>query len=105
MRVVNGDKKNFTGYLGAENKDEWKAYDANELMKTYDGPKVEILIDQGLDDSFLPKNQLQPQQFQETCQSKDYPLNLRMQEGYDHSYYFIQSFIQDHMEHHAKNLL
>jgi len=98
-------QKNFTGYLGAENKSEWKAYDANELMKTYDGPKVEILIDQGLDDGFLPKKQLQPEKFAATCQSKGHPVNLRMQEGYDHSYYFIATFVEDHLEHHAKYLL
>jgi len=97
-------QKNFTGYLGAENKEEWKNWDAVELVKKYEGPKVEIMIDQGLDDGFLPKHQLQPEKFQEACTSMDHPLDLGMREGYDHSYYFIASFIDRHIEHHAKYL-
>jgi len=96
--------KNFTGYLGDENKNAWKEYDACELMKLYDGPKVKILIDQGKADGFLPKKQLMPDHFQQVCDEKSYPVEIRMQEGYDHSYFFISTFIDDHIKHAVKYL-
>jgi len=100
--VVPWGIKAFTGYLG-ENKDEWKAYDACELMMKYDGPKPNILIDQGTEDSFL-RSQLLPEQFQAACQKMGHPIDLRLLEGYDHSYFFISSFVEDHIKHHAKYL-
>jgi len=62
-----------------------------------------ILIDQGTADSFL-ENQLKPQLFEQACEKVGQPLTLRMQAGYDHSYYFISTFIEDHIRHHAEAL-
>ncbi|XP_068686796.1 S-formylglutathione hydrolase-like isoform X1 [Montipora foliosa] len=92
----------FTGYLGS-NKETWKEYDATELMKNYDGPIPDILIDQGTKDQFYP-SELLPENLVEACKSKKVPVTLRMQEGYDHSYYFISSFVEDHIKHHARFL-
>ena len=94
-------KKAFTAYLG-ENEALWKNYDAVELIKTTT-VKTPILIDQGLEDSFL-EEQLKPQLFNQACQDKDYPLTLNLRDGYDHSYYFIASFIATHIDFHMKNL-
>jgi len=66
--------------------------------------KVEILIDQGTEDPYLKDQQLQTEEFKKSCEKINYPLNLRYQIGYDHGYYFITSFIDDHIEHHAKYL-
>ncbi|KAI0220562.1 S-formylglutathione hydrolase [Lamellibrachia satsuma] len=96
-------QKAFGGYLGST-RDHWKRYDACHLMQDYDGPKVDILIDQGKADNFLTAGQLLPDNLTVVCAKKDMPLNLRMQDGYDHSYYFIASFIGDHIAHHAKHL-
>ena len=74
-----------------------------ELLKNNQQP-VPALVDQGSQDSFL-EQQLKPDVLAETAQSVDYPLELRMQEGYDHSYYFIASFIDDHLRFHAQHLL
>lgn len=95
-------QKALAGYLGG-NKETWKEYDASELVKNYDGPIPDILIDQGTDDQFYP-SQLLPENFVEACRSKNVPVTLRMQEGYDHSYYFISSFVEDHVKHHARHL-
>ncbi|CAH1244389.1 ESD [Branchiostoma lanceolatum] len=96
-------QKAFSGYLGS-NKDTWKEYDASELVKKYQGPPVDILIDQGTADSFLPAGQLLPDNFVAACTESKVPVVLRMQEGYDHSYYFMASFMDDHIKHHAKHL-
>ena len=96
--------KAFTGYLGT-NQSTWKKWDSTELVKNYSGPsKSYILIDQGKDDNFLTQNQLLPQAFVDACRESNVPVVLRMQEGYDHSYYFISSFIGDHIKHHAEIL-
>jgi len=99
-RVPWGEKA-FGRYLG-DDREAWKAFDASELVKKqrFDG---EILIDQGLADQFLP-NQLKPELFEEACALAGQPLRLRRQEGYDHSYYFIASFVEDHLRHHAAAL-
>ncbi len=94
--------KALTGYIGA-NKDNWAKYDACSLLAEYGAVDSEILIDQGLADNFL-ENQLKPQLFEKACSNAGQKLNLRMQEGYDHSYFFIASFIEDHLRHHAKIL-
>jgi S-formylglutathione hydrolase len=94
-------EKAFTAYLGSV--EAGKAHDATELMATYSGPKTPILIDQGTADNFLD-NQLMPENFKTACAKVGQPLTLRMQEGYDHSYYFINTFIKDHAEFHATNL-
>ena len=94
-------KKAFENYLG-NNQQDWQQYDANELILA--GHKsAEILIDQGDQDDFL-ENQLKPEIFANSCKAMEQPLSLRMQQGYDHSYFFIASFIEDHIAFHAKQL-
>jgi S-formylglutathione hydrolase len=94
--------KAFTNYLG-EDREAWKAHDATELMRTQVKPPFPggILIDQGLADKFLDE-QLKPELFEEACGKAQQPLTLRRHAGYDHSYYFISSFIGDHLRHHAR---
>ncbi len=94
-------QKAFSHYLG-QNSELWKAYDASELIQTNPFPSC-ILIDQGTADNFLEK-QLMPQVFEQACDRVGQSLNLRMQAGYDHSYYFISTFIEDHIRHHAESL-
>jgi S-formylglutathione hydrolase len=94
-------EKAFSRYLGEE-KESWRAYDASELVRQL-GYHSSILIDQGTADKFL-KEQLLPQVFEQACAAVNQPINLRYQEGYDHSYYFIASFIEDHIRHHANSL-
>ena len=94
-------KKAFTNYLGSE-IEAWKSYDACELVVTTP-TNAEILVDQGLADAFL-QEQLHPNNFLKACQKANVNLNLRQHEGYDHGYYFISTFIADHIEHHAKIL-
>ncbi|MEH2201517.1 S-formylglutathione hydrolase [Nostoc sp.] len=91
-------QKAFSGYLGS-NQESWRAYDASELVKQV-GYHSLILIDQGTADKFLAE-QLMPEVFEQACADVKQPLNLRYQEGYDHSFYFIASFIEDHIRHHA----
>ncbi|XP_042053863.1 S-formylglutathione hydrolase-like [Salvia splendens] len=95
-------QKAFTNYLG-ENKAAWEEYDASILVSKYTNVSATILIDQGDADKFLSE-QLQPQKFDEACRNSKVPLLLRMQPGYDHSYYFIATFIDDHIRHHAQAL-
>jgi S-formylglutathione hydrolase len=94
-------QKALSHYLG-QNSEHWKAYDASELIQTHSFPSP-ILIDQGTADTFLEK-QLMSQVFEQACDRVGQALNLRMQEGYDHSYYFISTFIEDHIQHHAERL-
>ena len=95
-------RKAFGNYLGADQK-SWEAWDASLLMhrKAYPG---RILVDQGQADQFLAE-QLQPQALEAAAAASGQALTLRRHEGYDHSYWFIQTFIGDHLAHHAKNLL
>ncbi len=96
-------EKAFSGYLGAD-KEVWKKHDASALMSARKNPfPGGILIDQGLADKFLP-NQLYPEQFEAACQQAGQALTLRRHEGYDHGYYFIASFVADHLAHHARIL-
>lgn len=95
-------KKALPGYLGPDEA-AWRSYDASELVRISPRPELKILIDQGSDDPFL-SDQLMPQVFEEACRAAGQPLELRMQKGYDHSYYFIGTFIEDHMRHHAARL-
>ncbi|MEM8800211.1 MAG: S-formylglutathione hydrolase [Pseudomonadota bacterium] len=89
----------FSGYLG-DDQLHWRAYDACALIE--DGASVEhILVDQGLADEFLDE-QLKPDALEAACQKADIPLTLRRQPGYDHSYYFIASFVEDHVAYHAE---
>ncbi|RZZ81327.1 S-formylglutathione hydrolase [Pseudoxanthomonas winnipegensis] len=94
-------QKAFAAYLG-EDREAWKAYDATELVKT-SVPRLPLLIDQGDADEFL-EGQLKPQLFAQAAAEVGYPITLRMQPGYDHSYYFMASFIGDHIAFHAAAL-
>ena len=94
-------KKAFSGYLG-DDQAAWAEYDAAALVRS--GAKcAPILVDQGEDDQFLDA-QLHPHLLEEACSQAGQPLELRRHWGYDHSYYFIQTFIADHLEHHARGL-
>ncbi|HEY4082555.1 MAG TPA: S-formylglutathione hydrolase [Burkholderiaceae bacterium] len=97
-------QKAFTNYLG-EDRAQWVDHDATELMRKQSSVPYPqgILIDQGLADKFLAE-QLHPHLFDEACQAVGQPLTLRMHEGYDHGYYFISTFIEEHMGHHARGL-
>ena len=91
----------FEKYLG-DNPEEWANYDATLLVDN-GGRFPEFLIDQGTADGFL-EDGLRPWIFEEACKKADIPLTLRMQEGYDHSYFFISSFMEDHIKWHAERL-
>jgi len=93
--------KAFTGYLG-DDRTEWAKHDATALVKA--GARVPpLLIDQGLADKFLAE-QLHPELFEAACTEAGQPLTLRRHEGYDHGYYFISTFMADHLAHHARQL-
>ena len=94
-------RKAFEGYLG-NNEATWANYDATELVMKQPS-EAHILIDQGMDDEFL-KEHLRPELFDIACQKMGQKLTLRMQNGYDHSYYFINSFIDDHIKWHFEAL-
>jgi S-formylglutathione hydrolase len=96
--------KAFSGYLGPDRR-QWAQYDTTELVSQIKDAagRPPILIDQGLSDQFL-QTQLHPELFEQACRKVGYPLQLRLQEGYDHSYYFISTFVQDHLVHHARLL-
>lgn len=94
-------QKAFSGYLG-EDRNDWMPYDAALLIGDAE-EKLPLLIDQGTEDNFL-SDQLKPGALEQACIASHYPLELRMQEGYDHSYYFISTFIADHLRHHARGL-
>jgi S-formylglutathione hydrolase len=94
-------QKAFGGYLGADHA-LWSEYDATALVEHVRRPGG-ILIDQGTADKFLAE-QLRPELFSEACQRAGQQLRLRMQPGYDHSYWFIQTFMPDHMAWHAAAL-
>ncbi|WP_035387136.1 S-formylglutathione hydrolase [Ferrimonas senticii] len=94
-------QKAFTAYLGSD-KAAWQQYDSCELMKASRGQlQLPALVDQGLGDSFLPE-QLQPQALLDAAEVSGYPLTLNQHPGYDHSYYFIASFIEAHLRFHAQ---
>ncbi|SHM65141.1 S-formylglutathione hydrolase [Rhizobacter sp. OV335] len=94
-------EKAFRGYLG-EDRDVWRAHDATELVKA--GARTShLLIDQGLSDKFLA-TQLHPDLFEAACNAAGQPLTLRRHAGFDHGYYFISTFVADHIAHHAEGL-
>ena len=96
-------QKAFTHYLGSDQAG-WRQYDASELMKTRTTPFPDgILIDQGLGDKFL-QEQLLPHEFEAACATANQPLTLRRHEAYDHSYYFIATFVEDHLAFHQRLL-
>ncbi|UJR84548.1 S-formylglutathione hydrolase [Sandaracinus amylolyticus] len=90
--------KAFTGYLGPD-RAAWREHDATELVKRTQLAS-EILVDQGMADKFLER-ELQPERFEAACAASGQKLRLRRHEGYDHSYYFIATFMADHLRHHA----
>ncbi len=94
-------EKAFTAYLG-EDRAKWSAWDACELVKQA-SDKLPLLVDQGGEDEFLD-GQLRPQLLQAAAVAAGHPLQLRMRPGYDHSYYFIASFIGEHIAHHVAAL-
>ena len=97
-------KKAFTNYLG-DDTTAWDKYDATELVKSV-GSKAydDILIDVGDDDNFLLAGQLLPENFVKACNDVSQQVTLRYQPGYDHSYYFVSSFVEDHVKFHAQRL-
>ena len=102
-RVPWGEKA-FTAYLGEE-RSAWVEWDSCALMLASQPENaIPTLIDQGDNDQFLA-DQLQPAVLAEAARQKDWPMTLRIQPGYDHSYYFIASFIEDHLRFHAQHLL
>ena len=94
-------QKAFKGYLG-DDSEQWQEYDSCALVRK-NPSSAKILIDQGMADEFL-EAQLTPEFFEQACESSGQSLQLRCQEGYDHSYYFIASFMDDHFLHHQKSL-
>lgn len=98
-------RKAFSGYLG-EDTSAWQQHDASALMaaQTHAPYPGGILVDQGLADAFLSQQQLQPEAFEAACAAVGQPLTLRRHAGYDHGYYFIQTFLADHLQHHATRL-
>lgn len=94
-------EKAFTAYLGSD-KNVWAEYDTVELISKA-SKCMPLLVEQGLSDEFL-ENQLKPELLKVACEKAQHPLTLNLREGYDHSYYFIASFIGDHIKHHAKEL-
>lgn len=93
--------KAFTAYLGPE-RETWREWDASELLRRnkFDGP---ILVDQGTADKFLAE-QLYPEALEEAARASGHNLKLRRQNGYDHGYFFISTFMEDHLRHHAGRL-
>jgi S-formylglutathione hydrolase len=94
-------EKAFGAYLG-DDRETWKAYDTVELIAQAT-ERLPLLVDQGDADEFL-RTQLKPELLQAAAEAAGHPLTLRLQPGYDHSYYFIASFIGEHIMHHAKAL-
>jgi S-formylglutathione hydrolase len=98
-------QKAFTGYLGSD-RENWRAYDTCELLRALPAVtgRPPLLVDQGMADAFL-EQQLMPDRLEQACKDSGYPLTLRRHAGYDHGYYFISTFVEDHLRHHARALL
>ncbi|MFD2190816.1 S-formylglutathione hydrolase [Pistricoccus aurantiacus] len=94
-------KKAFSNYLG-EDKSAWTQYDACELVAK-GASSQPLFVDQGEADNFL-EEQLKPERLEAVCEEHDHPLTLRRHPGYDHSYFFIATFIDDHLRYHAEHL-
>lgn len=101
-RVPWGERRIFILYLG-EDRAEWRKHDAGELVRSGARFDVTILIDRGDADPCLHE-QLRPELFEQACRDAGQPLTLRMQAGYGHSYWFVQSFVEDHLRHRAATL-
>ena len=97
--------KAFAGYLG-DDKAEWANHDASELMSQLQAPYPKgILIDQGLADKFLAEQQLLPEHFEAACAKAQQPLTLRRHADYDHGFYFVATFMEDHLRFHHRCLV
>lgn len=94
-------EKAFSRYLGSDRK-TWEQYDASLLIAKA-GKKIPMMIDQGAADEFL-KQQLKPELMVEAARTADYPIDYRLRDGYDHSYYFISTFVSEHIAFHAEHL-
>ncbi|CAO3628764.1 unnamed protein product [Mucor fragilis] len=95
-------QKAFSNYLGTDDKEAWKKYDTVELLKTHMNERLNILVDVGTADGFLEKELLIDQLQKATKElGRESEFNIRYQDGYDHSYFFISTFIADHIKHHA----
>ncbi|MEO1080407.1 MAG: S-formylglutathione hydrolase [Pseudomonadota bacterium] len=94
-------EKAFGSYLGPD-RERWKEHDSCELVGQSE-PRLPLLVDQGGADGFL-EEQLKPELLEQACAQSNYPATIRMQEGYDHSYFFIASFVEDHIAFHARHL-
>jgi S-formylglutathione hydrolase len=94
-------EKAFTRYLGTD-QSEWREWDASVLIEKAT-ERLPLLIDQGESDDFL-EGQLKPEALKRAAEAAGHPINLRLQPGYDHSYYFIATFIEEHLRHHAQAL-
>lgn len=97
-------QKAFGGYFGDDDKAKWADHDATELVKKWKGPPLDILIDVGTADNFYEKGQLLPENFVKAAEGKG-EVNVRWQDGYDHSYFTMSSFADDHVNHAARYLL
>ncbi|KAL8759068.1 MAG: hypothetical protein Q9199_001022 [Rusavskia elegans] len=99
-------KKAFGGYFGDEDKAKWGEHDATELVKKWNGNEnlLDILIDVGTSDNFYKQGQLLPENFEKAAQGKG-KVNIRWQDGYDHSYFTMATFADDHVNHAARYLL
>lgn len=94
-------EKAFTRYLGTD-QSQWREWDASVLIEKAT-ERLPLLIDQGERDDFL-EGQLKPEALKRAAAAAGHPINLRLQPGYDHSYYFIATFIEEHLRHHAQAL-
>ena len=94
-------EKAFTRYLGPD-RSQWRDWDASMLIEMA-SERLPLLIDQGESDDFL-EGQLKPETLKRAAEAAGHPINLRLQPGYDHSYYFIATFFEDHLRHHAQAL-
>jgi S-formylglutathione hydrolase len=101
MRCPWGEKA-LAGYLGSDRR-AWRPYDVTALIEDrgWNGPP--LVVDQGMKDPFIER-ELKPELLREACRRQGIPLELRMREGYDHSYFFIATFIEDHLRYHARHL-
>jgi S-formylglutathione hydrolase len=95
-------EKALAGYLGPD-RDAWRSYDSTALIEAQGWAGPHLLVDQGTEDPFLD-TQLKPHLLREACERAGVALDLRMREGYDHSYFFIATFVDDHLRFHARNL-
>jgi S-formylglutathione hydrolase len=101
MRCPWGEKA-LSGYLGAD-RERWRDYDATALIEDRGWDGAPLLVDQGTSDPFLD-SQLRPELLRDACNASGVALDLRLRDGYDHSYFFIATFIEDHLRFHARHL-